>query len=338
MTDERPDPPLGGDPTDPPLSPEGQRTVASVRRALEEALAHLESEEQAEAIIDQVLATLAAMGPETVEDIRKEEGPASRPEAREAVSQAADAAPEERLGSTLIEAARQIARSEGETRKAIEQGAQQAANPELYGEENPETRQPRDWLLRALIRRMGPTQRLDTRLFLLINGLPHPPAANRAMYGLTTVMNAGGGWVLFLLGAALVDPRRGVRALHSVLPPLWLATMTVEFPIKRYFRRKRPFIDVVQAVAVGRKPLGYSFPSGHSAAAFAGAVLLCRHYPRLAPLWLLIASLVGFSRVYLGAHYPGDVLIGALTGIGIAETTRWSIEQAYRREGAGTPA
>lgn len=328
MTEEQPDPPPGSDPTNPPLSPEARRTVDSVRRTLEEALAQLQSEEQAEEIIDRVLAMITAMDAETVEDVRKEEGPAQRPEAQQAINRAAaEAPPDERLGMTLIEAARQIARSEGETRTALEQGAQQAARPEIHGEENPETARPRHWLMEALLKRMGPTQRIDTRLFLAVNGLPHPPAANRAMYGLTTVMNGGGGWVLFLLGAALLDGDRGERALHSVLPPLWLATMTVEFPIKRYFRRRRPFIDVVRAVAVGRKPLGYSFPSGHSAAAFAGAWLLCRHYPRLAPLWYIIATLVGFSRVYLGAHYPGDVLSGAITGTTIAELTRWSIER-----------
>jgi undecaprenyl-diphosphatase len=104
--------------------------------------------------------------------------------------------------------------------------------------------------------------------------------------------------------------------------------MSVEFPIKHYFRRRRPFIDVVQAVAVGRKPGGYSFPSGHSAAAFAGAWLMRRHYPELTSLWYSIATLVAFSRMYLGVHYPGDVVSGALTGTVIAEATRWFIDHA----------
>jgi len=123
-----------------------------------------------------------------------------------------------------------------------------------------------------------------------------------------------------------VDRRRGLRALRQVPPPLWLATMAVEFPIKYYFRRRRPFIDLVQAIAVGKKPGTYSFPSGHSAASFAGAWLLSRHYPRLAPLWYSIAGLVGFSRVYLGAHYPGDVLSGAVLGTLLAEGARRGVD------------
>jgi undecaprenyl-diphosphatase len=140
-------------------------------------------------------------------------------------------------------------------------------------------------------------------------------------------MNGGFGWVFGLTIAALLNKRRGRQALLQVVPPLWFATMTVEYPIKSYFRRRRPFIDVVQAVAVGRKPGTFSFPSGHSAAAFAGAWLLRRHYPRLAALWYAIAALVGFSRIYLGAHYPGDVLSGALCGTVIAEGTRWMIDK-----------
>ena len=109
-------------------------------------------------------------------------------------------------------------------------------------------------------------------------------------------------------------------------PPLWFATLIVEYPIKYYFRRRRPFIDIVQAITVGRKPGSYSFPSGHSAAAFAGAWLLRRHYPRLTPLWYLIASLVAFSRIYLGVHYPGDVVSGSLLGTALAEAIRRVID------------
>jgi undecaprenyl-diphosphatase len=326
-TPQRPNQPDADDPLIPQLSAEGRQTVATVRKALEEALLQLQSQEQAEAIVEHLLAAIQAMNIPSAAALRDAEGLTSTPEARTAITQAARPGAEQRLEQTLLEAARQIARSDAETRAALEEAVQEATNPELFGMANPQTRQSRDWLLRAVIKRMGPIQRLDTRLFLLINGLPHSRLSNRAMVALSAVMNGGGGWVLFLLGAALLDRPRGRYALHSVVPPLWLATMAVELPIKNYFRRRRPFIDVVQAVTVGRKPMSYSFPSGHSAAAFAGAWLLRRHYPELTPLWYAIAALVGFSRIYLGAHYPGDVAVGALSGTLIAESARWSIEQ-----------
>lgn len=177
-----------------------------------------------------------------------------------------------------------------------------------------------------VIQRLPLWQAIDTRIFLAINHLPHTPLTDGVMYSLTTVMNGGWGWVGGLLARAIFGRRRNLKILREVLPPLWIATLVVEHPIKSYFRRKRPFISVVKAIAVGRKPSSFSFPSGHSAAAFAGAWLISRHYPKLARLWYFIASLVGFSRIYLGAHYPGDVLVGALTGTLIAEGSRRAID------------
>jgi membrane-associated phospholipid phosphatase len=127
-----------------------------------------------------------------------------------------------------------------------------------------------------LFKRLGPLQAVDTFVFIQINQLPHWKLSDRFLTRLSWLISSGTGWLLFFLLAMLVDRQRGWKAARAVAPALWLATATVEHPIKKWFRRRRPFISLIEAIIVGRKPGGYSFPSGHSAAAFAGAVLLAR--------------------------------------------------------------
>src|SRR3984957_15514879 len=182
----------------------------------------------------------------------------------------------------------------------------------------PDTRRGRRHLRPELFQRLDPLQAVDAFAFVQINQLPHTRLLDRFMTRLSWVMTAGTGWLLFLLLATLVDRQRGWKATRAVVPALWLATATVEHPIKKWFRRRRPFVFLIEAIIVGRKPGSYSFPSGHSAAAFAGALLLAREYPANARGFFGLASLVAFSRIYLGAHYPGDVISGSLLGMFLA--------------------
>jgi undecaprenyl-diphosphatase len=68
---------------------------------------------------------------------------------------------------------------------------------------------------------------------------------------------------------------------------------------------------------VGARPVTYSFPSGHACSAFAGAWVLTLMWRRIAPLLWTLAALIAFSRVYIGVHYPLDVLAGALVGLAV---------------------
>lgn len=195
--------------------------------------------------------------------------------------------------------------------------------------ESPRRASRRRWLEQFLLRRLNLFQALDSILFLNINSLPHPKLFDRSMQLLAVVMNRGDGWLLGLLVAAFADRAKGRKALLGVVPALWLATATVEFPIKALFQRKRPYISLVKTVVVGEKPRSHSFPSGHSATAFAGAWLLRKYYPNWSRLHYTVAALVGFCRVYLGVHYPSDVVVGAAAGTLLAAGYRRGLAQLF---------
>ena len=173
---------------------------------------------------------------------------------------------------------------------------------------------------------MGPVQRLDARLYLAINGGPHPDWLDRLGWLTAIVFTGGWIWALGVLIAQVLGVRRSGHALRVLLPSLIGATWLVDYPIKALFRRRRPFIDIVRALVIGKKPGSWSFPSGHTASSFAGAWVLSRVWPERSRWFFGLAGLVGFSRIYVGAHYPGDVLSGALAGVAfsvlIARTMR----------------
>jgi undecaprenyl-diphosphatase len=226
----------------------------------------------------------------------------------------------------LEETARAVAATEGREREAIEAAAQEVLNPEQQGAEAPVEEKRREYLRRAVIRHLKPLDALDAQLFLKVNHLPHTPQLNRFFYFITFIFNAGAPWYLLMALITLFNPRLGWRIVRDSVGPLACATWIVEYPIKSYFRRKRPFITIIQAIAIGMKPGTWSFPSGHAASAFAGAFLFSRYFPRLNWLWYSVAGLVGFSRVYLGDHYPGDVVTGSALGAFLAmvfRAVRW---------------
>jgi undecaprenyl-diphosphatase len=84
--------------------------------------------------------------------------------------------------------------------------------------------------------------------------------------------------------------------------------------LKKGFRRRRPYA-IEQDIRFSNKPLhDCSFPSGHTAASFVMCVSVSLAFPWIASILIPVACLVGWSRIYLGYHYPADVAVGACIG------------------------
>jgi undecaprenyl-diphosphatase len=174
--------------------------------------------------------------------------------------------------------------------------------------------------LRLLPRRR---ETLDARLFLALNHLPHPGAGDEQL-SLLSDLGKGAGWVGAACWIAVRDGRRGRAAALASTAAMLLATGFVQGPCKALFHRRRPFRHRL-AIVVGPQPADSSFPSGHTAGSFAAASALAAFYPQESPQLLAVAGAVGFSRVYLGMHFPSDVLVGAVIGTLIGRTTAWLV-------------
>jgi undecaprenyl-diphosphatase len=135
----------------------------------------------------------------------------------------------------------------------------------------------------------------------------------------TIAGKAGALWGVISALAFLVV---GLKAYNLFVP--WVAVAvawTVAEVAKYLFNRARPFIYDTEILPLVKTPSSSSFPSGHSATAAAGALTLSAVYPSFAPALVLSGLLVALSRIYLGVHYPFDVLAGGFIGTAVAAAT-----------------
>lgn len=148
----------------------------------------------------------------------------------------------------------------------------------------------------------------------------HGTALDQLMIGIS--YSATSGLIWFVLGFLMTCSRRWRRCGVSVVVSVALAYIVVDVILKPLVCRERPFAveDFDLLVAA---PDSWSFPSGHTASAFAGATAILVHDRRWGAVALVYAALVGISRLYLCVHWPTDVVAGAIVGSAVALLAIW---------------
>ena len=160
-------------------------------------------------------------------------------------------------------------------------------------------------------------------LFRLINGVWINPTLDTLMISLSRINDYALIWLVLLAVLAIFGGRTGRRAALAGLVALG-AGVAVSDVLKNLVMQPRPFLSIPDARLLVGEPNSYSFPSTNVAYAFSasmGASLAAKRIIGRVPTWgwgsLALAVVISYSRIYVGAHYPVDVLAGALLGTSV---------------------
>ena len=144
------------------------------------------------------------------------------------------------------------------------------------------------------------------------------PVLNEIMIGITTMGNEGIFWIAVAIVLLIFKKTRkaGIQCAIAML----LTLLVVNITLKPAIARTRPY-DLIEGLnIIISRPHDFSFPSGHAANSFSCAWVMLRRLPKkLGVPALILAVLIAFSRLYVGVHFPTDVLGGAAIAIILAE-------------------
>jgi membrane-associated phospholipid phosphatase len=157
------------------------------------------------------------------------------------------------------------------------------------------------------------------------------PVLDRPFRRLSNAANYSRLWLGIAAVVAVTGGERGRQAALEGVLALGVTSATINLGVKPLAHRRRPDrVGTSVAARQVRMPESGSFPSGHAASAFAFAYAVGRHLPELAVPVRLLAASVAYSRVHVGVHYPGDVVIGSVLGAGTAAMTAAACDHVRR--------
>jgi membrane-associated phospholipid phosphatase len=182
--------------------------------------------------------------------------------------------------------------------------------------------------LEAVLRDLG---RLDLAVYRAVAATP-TPTLDASLRRLSDVATRSKLWIGIAGAMAVLGGKSGRRAAATGVAAIAVDSAVVNIVGKLAFRRSRPD-PTAAGVPEERRvvmPTSPSFPSGHAASGFAFAEAVAAVSPALGLPVRLLAAAVGYSRVHVGVHYPGDVIMGSLIGSSVGESVGL-LERRIRR-------
>ena len=175
---------------------------------------------------------------------------------------------------------------------------------------------------------LGEINKLDQAVYAAVATSPTPSldAGLRKLSDAANYSRISGG---ISIGLAVLGGTAGRKAAFRGMASIGVTSAVLNAAVKPVAHRARPDREgaAVPEARHVRMPTSHSFPSGHSAAAFAFAVVVGHVLPWSIPPLVLLAAAVAYSRVHTGVHYPGDVIIGSLSGLILAEATNTTLDR-----------
>ena len=170
--------------------------------------------------------------------------------------------------------------------------------------------------------------RLDRAIYAAIADAD-TPLLDEPFRRLSNAANFSRLWIVIATALALAGGRRGRRAAVIGVISIGVTSAIVNQGVKRLYPRRRPDRtgEGVPEERYVKMPESTSFPSGHSASAFAFASAVSAELPVTGLALRFLAGAVAYSRVHTGVHYPGDVVIGSLIGAGLGAIVTEIAEQ-----------
>lgn len=178
---------------------------------------------------------------------------------------------------------------------------------------------------------------MDSMILLWIQEHMRLEGLNPVVVFITSLGNCGTIWILTSL--VLLIPKKTRNVGIICLFSLAISFIVNNLILKNLVGRIRPYDCISNILPLIKHPVDLSFPSGHAAASFAAAWVIWRKLSKkIGVPALVLAILIAFSRLYIGVHYPSDVIAGVISGIAISYLAEFIVNSLFFYRGVNKKA